>query len=80
MSEQKRKRGGQPGNCNALKNGVYSFFLHTNRKRLLVQAVRLDEIDRQTLEVLQNIKVLNPALPADSVHLTGDVTPGKPKL
>jgi hypothetical protein len=60
MSEQKRKRGGQPGNCNALKHGVYSGFLHPGRKRLLAQAVRLNEIDRQVLEVIQDAKVLKP--------------------
>jgi hypothetical protein len=80
MSEQKRKRGGQPGNCNALKNGSHSIFLHTGRKRLLSQAVGLYEIDQQILEVLQDIKIIKPALPAESVHVARDVTPGNPAL
>ncbi len=46
MEQVKRKRGGQPGNSNALKSGVYSRALSTMKKRQLRQAAGLEEIDR----------------------------------
>jgi hypothetical protein len=67
MSQQKRKKGGQRGNRNALKNGIYSVSLDTGRKRLLAQAVGLDEINRQIRDVSRDIKILLQTLPAESV-------------
>jgi hypothetical protein len=69
MSEQKRKKGGQPGNRNALKNGIYSVSLDTGRRRLLAQAVGLDEINRQIQDVTQDVKILMQTLPAESVQV-----------
>jgi hypothetical protein len=63
----KLKRGGQPGNRNALKNGIYSVSLDTHRKRLLAQAVGLDEINRQIQDVTRDIRILTQTLPAESV-------------
>jgi hypothetical protein len=44
---EKRKRGGQPGNRNALKHGFYYTVLDEDQKQSLKQADELDGLDEE---------------------------------
>ncbi len=65
MDRAKRKRGGQPGNRNALKNGVYSLRINNDRRRKLKQAAGLDEINRHITTVRHKARVLINSKPFD---------------
>jgi hypothetical protein len=66
MNEEKRKRGGQPGNQNARKHGFYSRSLKKDERRYLRQIENTDDLDPEVELLSSKLHEIIRASPDDS--------------
>jgi hypothetical protein len=66
MNEEKRKRGGQPGNQNARKHGFYSISLKKDERRYLRQIENTDDLDPEVELLSSKLLEIIRGTPNDS--------------
>jgi hypothetical protein len=67
MNQEKRKRGGQPGNQNARKHGFYSRALKKDERRYLRQIESADDLDPEVEQLSSKLLEIIRSTPDDSV-------------